>query len=270
VREESFTTSRPLFLDIRLPRGDVEIATVDGDEATVTLDGGKRIDDVVVRLDERGDHDVLLVDADIDDFGISGRRFSFSLRFDRPEEIDVQVTVPHGTSLRTTCGVGDVHAVGRYSEVEARSASGDIAVADVERDARVNVASGDVEVERVGGSLQVKTAAGDLRAGRVAGRAEVRTASGDVALDEVGGGVTVQTASGDLRVASVGEGPVELKSVSGDMLVGIRRGSRVWLDVKSVTGDATSELDAGGEDEDGPLVELKATAISGDIKIVRA
>jgi DUF4097 and DUF4098 domain-containing protein YvlB len=92
-----------------------------------------------------------------------------------------------------------------------------------------------------------------------------------VSLDEVGGAVTINSASGDLRVGAVTQGAVELKSVSGDMHVGVRRGSRVWMDVKTVTGDATSDLDTGTEDDgEGPLVELKATAMSGDIKIVRA
>jgi DUF4097 and DUF4098 domain-containing protein YvlB len=117
----------------------------------------------------------------------------------------------------------------------------------------------------------VQTAAGDVSAGPVGADADVKTASGDIRLDDVGGNVSVNSASGDVRLGAVSRGKVELKSVSGDMMVGIRRGSRVWMDVKTVTGDAHSELDAGGEDDEaGPLVELKATAMSGDIKIVRA
>jgi hypothetical protein len=55
------------------------------------------------------------------------------------------------------------------------------------------------------------------------------------------------------------------------MVVGVRRGSRVWMDVKTVTGNARSDLDSdGGDDGEGPLVELKATAMSGDIRILRA
>ena len=128
-----------------------------------------------------------------------------------------------------------------------------------------------MRIGRVGGSLKVQTAAGDLSSGPVGGNAEVKTAAGDVNLDEVGGSVTIHSASGDLRVGAVTQGKVELKSVSGDMLVGVRRGSRVWMDVKTVTGDASSDLDSGFDDDgEGPLVELKATAMSGDIKIVRA
>lgn len=275
MRSETFHTPRPLVLDVRLPRGDVEVETVDGDETTVSLEGrgeraAKQIEQTTIRLDERGDHDVLLVDADVEDFGFQSGRFKLSISLDRHDAIRVHVRAPHGATLKTQTGSADVRASGRYAALETRAASGDVAVDEVERDAEVQVASGDVRLERVGGSLRVKSAAGDIRVGPVGGDAEVKTAAGDVQLDEVGGNVTVNSASGDLRVGAVTQGSVELKSVSGDMLVGIRRGSRVWMDVKTVTGDAHSELDAGGEDEDGPLVELKATAMSGDIQIVRA
>jgi hypothetical protein len=56
------------------------------------------------------------------------------------------------------------------------------------------------------------------------------------------------------------------------MHVGIRPGSSLWLDVKSVSGDTSSDLAVGDTppEGDGPLVELRATAMSGDIRIVRA
>lgn len=275
MRSESFSTPRPLVLDIRLPRGAVEVETVDGDETTVTLTGEgeraeKRIERAVVQLDDKGDRDVLLVDADVEDFGFQSGRFKLSISLDRRDSIRVHVRAPHGATLKAQTGSADLRAAGRYREVETRTASGDVAVAEVEADAQVQVASGDVRIDRVGGSLKVKSAAGDIRVGPVGGDAEVKTAAGDVQLEEVGGNVSVNSASGDLRVGSVSQGSVELKSLSGDMLVGVRRGSRVWMDVKTVAGDARSELDAGGEDEDGPLVELKATAMSGDIRIVRA
>ena len=106
----------------------------------------------------------------------------------------------------------------------------------------------------------------------MAGDARVDSASGDVELGEAGGGVTVRTASGDQEVRSVAEGKVELASASGDIRVGIKQGSRLWVDARSMSGDVTSELEVGDEEpgEDGPLVELKVTAMSGDVQVVRA
>ena len=276
MRTETFTTPRPLVLDVNVPRGDVQVETVDGDETTVELSGSgeraeRRIERALVELNRRGDHDELVVDCDVEDFGFQAKRIKLSISLDRHDAIDVRIRAPHGTTLRAQTGSADIRATGRYGELDTRTGSGDISIDEVERDARVKVASGDVRVDRVGGSFRGQTAAGDVRVGPIAGDAEVKTAAGDVNLDEVGGNVSVNSASGDLRVGAVSRGSVELKSVSGDMLVGVRRGSRVWMDVKTITGDASSDLDTGADDDgEGPLVELKATAMSGDIKIVRA
>jgi len=276
MRTETFMTPRQLHVHGELPRGDVEVETADVQEATVELTGSgeralQQIERSEIRFENRGDHDELIVDADPEDFGWSAGRVKLSISLgSRRDHVRVRIRVPHGTTLRTQSGSADVSAVGRYAEVELRTASGDVRVDEVERDAEVKVASGDVRIGRVGGSVKLQTAAGDLSVGPVAGKADVKTAAGDVNLEEVGTGLSVHSVSGDLRVGAVTEGKVELKSVSGDILIGVRRGSRVWMDVKTVTGDARSELDSSHDDGEGPLVELKATAMSGDIKIVRA
>jgi DUF4097 and DUF4098 domain-containing protein YvlB len=276
VRTETFPTPRQLAVAVKLPRGQVSVETADVQETTVVLDGSgdrakEQIERAEITFENRGDHDELVVDVEPEDFGWSAGRIKLSISLgSRRDAISVRLVVPHGTNLKTETGSGDVHAKGRYSDVEARTGAGDISIDQVERDAAIKVASGDVHISSVGGKLQAQTAAGDLKVGTVGGSAEVKSAAGDVSLDEVGGSATVHSASGDLRLGAVTEGKVELKSVSGDMLVGVRRGSRVWMDVKTITGDARSDLDAGGDDGDGPLVELKATAMSGDIRIVRA
>jgi Putative adhesin len=74
-------------------------------------------------------------------------------------------------------------------------------------------------------------------------------------------------------VRSVAEGPVDLTSASGDIRLGIKQGSRLWIDARSMSGDVSSELELGDEvdtDEEGPLVEAQVTAMSGDIEVVRA
>lgn len=276
MRTETFPAPRQLVVNVRLPRGDVEVETADVQEATVELIGSsdralQQIERSEIRFENRGDHDELIVDADPEDFGWSAGRVKLSISLgSRRDRIKVRIRVPHGTTLRTESASADVSAAGRYASVEVQTATGDVSVAEVERDAEVKVASGDVRIDRVGGSLTLQTAAGDLSVGPVGGKAEIKTAAGDVNLEAVGAGLSVHSVSGDLRVGAVTEGKVELKSVSGDMLIGVRRGSRVWMDVKTITGDARSELESGDDDGQGPLVELKATAMSGDIKIVRA
>jgi hypothetical protein len=61
-------------------------------------------------------------------------------------------------------------------------------------------------------------------------------------------------------------------SVSGDVTIGVRRGSKVYLDCNTVSGDTTSELELTSDAPagDGPLVEIRAKTVSGDITITRA
>jgi DUF4097 and DUF4098 domain-containing protein YvlB len=272
MRTETFKTPRQLAVSVKVPRGDVFVETAETDETVVTLDGAERkLERADIRFENRGDYDELIVDVDPDDISWAAGRIKVAISFDSAKDkIDARLRVPYGTIVHAETGSADIRVTGRVRELETKTASGDVSVDEVERDAKIKVASGDVRVARVGGALKVQTAAGDVASGPVGADAEVKTAAGDIRLDDVGGNVSVNSASGDVRVGAVTQGRVELKSVSGDMLVGIRRGSRVWMDVKTITGDASSDLDAGGEDDDGPLVELKATAMSGDIKIVRA
>ena len=88
--------------------------------------------------------------------------------------------------------------------------------------------------------------------------------------------VYVNSVSGDQRVEAVFQGAVEAHAVSGDIRVGVRRGSRVYVDANTISGSTNSELelsDAPQESEpaeDAPMVEVRAKTVSGDITIARA
>jgi hypothetical protein len=83
--------------------------------------------------------------------------------------------------------------------------------------------------------------------------------------------------SGDQRVEAVLGGTVEANAISGDVYVGVRRGSRVYVDANTVSGSTSSEFDlsdapadAGEPDPDAPMVEVRAKTVSGDIMLARA
>jgi hypothetical protein len=77
-----------------------------------------------------------------------------------------------------------------------------------------------------------------------------------------------------VRLDAVVEGAIDLNAISGDIRVGVRRGSRVFVDCNSISGDMTSELelsDAPSEGgADGPQVEVRGKTVSGDVILVRA
>ena len=168
MRSETFHTPRPLAVTVKLPRGDVQVTTVPGEEATVTLDGGgdrarRQIDEAEVTLVDRGDHDELVVDVDPDDITFGNERFKLAITLGgRKDNVDVRIQVPPGTVLRAATGSADIRANGSFGAVETKTGSGDVTIDEVERDASVKVARGDVKIDRVGGSLKVQSAAGDV------------------------------------------------------------------------------------------------------------
>jgi DUF4097 and DUF4098 domain-containing protein YvlB len=156
-------------------------------------------------------------------------------RLFRNVEYRVRVTAPQGADLESNLASADLRARGRYGAVD------------------VNIASGDVELERVESS-------------------RVNSASGDVRIEQSSGPVKVNTASGDVALRRVAEGEVDVHSASGDIEVGIAKGSRLFVDAQSLSGDTSSELEleAAPAGDEGPLVELRAQTMSGDISVRRA
>lgn len=236
MRRETFAAPGPLRLDLSLPAGEIEVDAAPVTEAVVELELRRGSETAVeeARVELRGDELVVKVD--------------------HPQaEVRLRLQVPEGSALQAKTASGDVRARGRLGDAEVKSASGDVKLDAI-------------------GSLEAKLASGDLEVAQVAGEARVDSASGDVELGEAAAGVSVRTASGDQQVGSVVEGKVDLSSASGDIRVGIKRGSRVWVDARSMSGDVSSELEVGEEvpGDDGPLVELQVTAMSGDVQVVRA
>ncbi len=265
MRREHFETPGELWLDLRLQSGQIVLETVDGSETAVELDAGSSSEaqeleeGARIELLERGGGHEVVVD-------VSRKRFRL---FERGE-ISLRVRAPHGAHVTVSTASADVDGRGRFGSLKAQLASGDLRFSDVGERADVKSASGDVEIDRIGGDASINTASGDVRVGRLSGEGTFRSASGDIALDVADGSVTVQTASGDQRLASVGAGRVTMQSASGDQLVGVRRGTRVHLEARTLSGDARSELDSSEAAEAGDVLELRATALSGDIRVVRA
>lgn len=269
--QKTFEVSGPVELEVRLAAGEitidpslegrVEIELIAHDE-----ESQRAIDEARVELQEHSGRPHVLVDVPLRRGG-----FSFGLVFGR-----------NGITCRVRCPEGSL--------VDVRSKSADLVARGSIGGLTVQTASGDVQVERVLGGVNMKSASGDLQAREVAGGSSIQTASGDVEVEVARGPVSVTAVSGDVTIgaaydnvsartvsgdqnhSAVMSGNVEAHSVSGDIRIGVRRGSRVFLDCNTVSGDTSSDLDvtpeapAGG----GPLVEIRAKTISGDIRIARA
>lgn len=252
-----FATQEPPRLRFGLGAGRIEVETADTAETTVEVE--------VIR----GDVEDLKVEQHGRDIVVESRK---RLGFKSDQEFDIRIRAPHGSDVDANVASAPFRATGRLGAIEVNSATGNVQVEDVEREAKVRSASGDVQLGTIGGRADINTASGDVEIASAAGGGTIRSASGDVEIGEAASRVSLNTASGDMVIGSIAEGSVDVKSASGDVRVGVKQGSRLHVDARSLSGDTTSEVELGGVEvaTGGPLVEVKGTTMSGDIRIVRA
>jgi DUF4097 and DUF4098 domain-containing protein YvlB len=261
--KRTFETAAPLAIHVRLPAGSVRVEAADTGTTEVELepldDGGyEAVDAARVELrDARGGQELLIE--------VPERRGFFG----RNPQVAIRIHCPAESSLDVRTRSADVEGRGRLSSLEAKSASGDIDVEHVEGEIAIGTASGDVQVGHAGGPTAVSTASGDVTLDYSAGRLKTNLVSGDLTVREAEGQIETHSVSGDQRLDAVGPGSVSGNSVSGDILVRVRRGSNVWMDVRSVSGDTHSALEPSDapETDASQLVELRLASVSGDIQI---
>jgi DUF4097 and DUF4098 domain-containing protein YvlB len=112
---------------------------------------------------------------------------------------------------------------------------------------------------------------GDVEIDRAEGEITARSASGDVRIGDAGDSVSATTASGDVLVRQGARGVYKIRTVSGEVSVGVAKGTGVWLDLSSTSGRTSSDLAVG----DTPVavatpdLNLQVRTVSGDIEVVR-
>jgi DUF4097 and DUF4098 domain-containing protein YvlB len=190
--------------------------------------------------------------------------------FRRSGRVRVDLRVPLDSHLAAYSGSADVHTSGRLAGATIRSGSGDVHVDEMTDDLTVDTGSGDLTADRVGGALNVKTGSGDVRVTSVDGQVIAQVASGDVDIAEAGGPVRASTASGDVRVGVAYGDQVQVKAASGDVSVGVPVGTNVWLDLSTLSGTTTSDLQMTGTPPEGKAaLSLRVHTLSGDIYVHR-
>jgi hypothetical protein len=288
MRSETFSTPGPVRLDIEMPAGEIEIATEDTEETHVVLESDSRNEQVqemvaAARIESNRRGDVFHVNVQVRTR--HGVWISFSggpdIRLGTPE-MKLRVVCPPGAELDVKTKSADLAAHGEYGDIDIKTASGDLSVENT-RNVQVKTASGDVHLETIAGTLDIKSVSGDVHVASVAGNAVFQVVSGDVFVHDAGGSISANSVSGDQRYEAVVNGRVEVRAVSGDIGVGIRRGSRVFIDANTVSGSTSSEFELSDapaappapvadapSSEDAPLVEIYAKTVSGDVRLERA
>ena len=182
---------------------------------------------------------------------------------------DLTIALPQGSRCVVRTSSADITCTGELAELDAHTASGDVTATAVTRNLQAATASGDVRAEETGAMADVRTVSGDVRIARAGHDVTARTASGDVNIATAAGSATVTTASGDVRIGTMASGRADVNTASGDVVVGVARDVGVYLDLASLSGSITSQLEDTGPGEDVTL-EVRCRSLSGDIRIARA
>jgi hypothetical protein len=276
----TYSTPDPIVAVIEFEAGDVRILASERDDTVVE----------VRPSDESRDNDVRAAEQTRVEFA-AGRLLVKGPKqrnpFGKPGMIDVTVSLPHGSRLQATGGLGAFRGEGRLGDCQFKSGLGDIVVGHTGA-LDVSTGSGTVTVDQVTGTADVSTGSGQIRLGHVHGNAVIKSSNGDVWLGEIDGdlrvkgangridveharaGVEATTANGDLRVGGLTRGAASLKTSLGAIEIGIQAGTAAKLDLHTQFGKVHTEMDATGEP--GPAdqaVEVYARTSMGDITVRR-
>ena len=268
-----FDTAGPVVLRLRVAAGEVEVeADAEGHTEIEITPANRAAEEVLdrVRVESRETSVGTRIDVETPEREGPGGLGRALLGRGTPE-FEVRVRCPEGTAVELESRSADLEARGRLGAVDVKTASGDASVEEVLGNAEFASASGDIALGRVAGSATVTTASGDVELGAVGGMLRANLVSGDLEVREAAGSIDAKTVSGDQNLACVSRGTVTVRSVSGDVSVGVRRGAAVWLDVRTLSGDTHSELSPeDGPPAEGPNLEIRINTVSGDVHIARA
>jgi DUF4097 and DUF4098 domain-containing protein YvlB len=240
------------------PAPDIDVSVDSGRLLVVTGEAGR----IVVDIDGRSD------DWEIGQVGSAvtvrpARRW-------RTRSTRVHLVVPAGCRVVVRTATADVRLDGRFAATSVTTASGDIDVGPA-TGLQVSTASGELQADDVTGDVELSTISGDARLGAVSGRVGITTTSGTIRLGGVAGDLTANSVSGDIRIARFDGDDLAVKTVSGDLEVGLPSGIRVSPEISTFSGstrlpERRSEVDA---DTPRRRVRVAFKSVSGDITIRR-
>jgi DUF4097 and DUF4098 domain-containing protein YvlB len=235
-----FDAGEPTAAVIRVPAGSIHVNTTPARTVRVTIEPA----------DGPGSADVLA------DVGYESGRLTVTFPDDqrllrrRSAGFDVSVTLPQDATCEADTASADVECTGELAALTVRTASGDVHAGRVTGLADISSASGDVRLEQPG-------------------TARVKTVSGAISVDPAGGDVDGQTVSGDVLIGGVAAGRISVKTTSGDITVAVAQGTGVQLDLSTLSGEASSELDHGGEAAGPADATVICRSVSGDVTVRR-
>jgi len=254
TQTQRFTTPQPIAVDIRNPRGAIEVLA--SDTALTSVDITSRFDDLDAEVRFNEGTATLVVE-------IPRRRFG------KQPRVTVTVRVPRGSRLTADAASASIDVRGPMAGLELSSASGSIKAEEAHGPVNARTASGSLRLGEVHGTLEARAVSGSVRIAAVDDVAAVRVVSGSIEVGTAIADLRATAVSGSIHVGEARRGTVDLTTTSGGVSVGVRRGTLVWLDLSSVSGRAHSDLSGGGAaaDRNEDTLTLTARSVSGSIHV---
>ena len=262
----TFPNSEPIDLHVGIAAGSVAVTAAPTDVVRVRAHQGRASDAAQVSADSDRLADDLTVDYANGRLDISEPVQRGHRRHNKA--LHLVISVPDGSRCSVITASADVTCQGEYGAADIRTASGRVDVHLVRGPAEITTMSGGVQIDQAA-EPTVQSASGRILVRHATGDLMARTASGNISIGKADASVTARTASGEVLINSVARGHADLNSVSGDIRVRVAKGTGVFLDLASVTGRVTSDLDPADQDglED---LQLHSRTVSGAIHVTRA
>lgn len=279
-----FDTPEPISVTIELGVGDVQITASDRADTVVEVHPSNGSDESDVKAAEQTRveyaNGTLVVKAP------KTRALDFSRK---SRSVDMSIELPTGSQVYGDAAVADFRCAGQLGECRVKTSTGHIQL-DHTGPLRLDTAGGHVTVDRVVGNAEITAGTGRVRIGEIDGAAvvknsngnteigtvtgdlQVRAANGDISIDRACAGADAKTANGSIRVGEALRGSVVLKTATGDLEVGIGKGTAAWLDVHTGFGRVHNSLDdaSRGPEQSDETVEVRAHTAYGDITVRRS
>ena len=279
----TFDTPAPIRATVELIVGDLRITATDRTNTVVEV----RPSDPDAALDVRAAEQTRVEFGD-DGLLIKTPKTLKTLGILRKTgSVDVRIALPTGSQVRAEAAVAAFRTAGALGELKLRTATGDVEVEhaatltvttgggriiarSVAGDAHATTATGTIRLGTVGGTVTLKNSNGDSWIDSAGGDLRVKAANGDVNAGQARGDVDAATANGSIRVGSVHRGSVSVRTATGELEVGIARGTAAYLDLHTQFGKVLNHLDATGAPEPGEHnVQVRARNSFGDIIVRR-
>jgi DUF4097 and DUF4098 domain-containing protein YvlB len=185
--------------------------------------------------------------------------------------IELTVAVPVGSRCDVDTLSADIECQGELGSLQAKTASGAVQAEAVEGPAEVTTISGRITIGHVADQANAKTASGRIQFGHVGGDLSAGSVSGRVRVDAADASVKIHTASGRVQAGNLRRGSADISTVSGAIEVNVTPGTAVYLDLSSLTGQVSSDLDNySGDRQDEVDLNLRCRSTSGSLRVGRA